>query len=232
MADLERGLLIHELTPAPSLSTGNWVAVDNGSNTYKTTIASLTTTASQNAYTYAQNASNSATAAASSATQAQTAAQSVNGAIVQATAQLQGYVNSAAESAASAEASEIHVRALVTSDYAKTAKSYAVGDTGYRPDEDRDNARFYCRTTQEISEETAGYVDEAEGYANTAQAAKTDAVNAKNQAANSYNQILSLLTLATFSVDIDTGLLMYDRNEAYTFNINTTTGNLEWEVVA
>lgn len=232
MADLEHGIEIHELTTAPSLSSGYWVPVDTGTRTYKTNINSLGAAAATNAQTYANNAAQSAAAAASSATQAQTAAQSVSGALIQATASLQRYVNSAAESAASAERSEINTRELVTSDYARTAKSYAVGDTGYRPGEDTDNARFYCRTTQEISEETAGYVDEAEGYANTAEAAKTDAVNAKNQAANSYNQILSLLTLATFSVDFETGLLMYDRNEAYTFNINTTTGDLEWEVVA
>lgn len=232
MADLEHGIEIHELDTAPSLSSGYFVAVDTGSRTYKTDINSLGAAAAVNAQAAANNAAGSASAAASSATQAATSAQSVSGALIQATSTLQGYVSNAAASAARAEAAEINVRTLVTSDYAKTAESYAVGGTGYRPDEDRDNARFYCRTAQEISEATAGYVDEAEGYANTAEAAKTDAVNAKNQAANSYDQILSLLTLATFSVDFDTGELMYDRNEAYTFNINTTTGNLEWEVVA
>lgn len=232
MADLEYGIQIHELDELSTIGSGNWLAIDTGTRTYKAKISKVNAATAANAQTYANAAAESATTAQSAATQAATSAQSVSGALITATAQLQRYVNSAAESAASAATSEINTRLLVTSDYAKTAKSYAVGDTGYRPDEDRDNARFYCRTTQEISEETAGYVDEAEGYANTAQAAKTDAVNAKNQAANSYNQILSLLTLATFSVDIDTGELMYDRNEAYTFNINTTTGNLEWEVVA
>lgn len=230
MPDLERGLTIHELSNAPSLSTSHYVAVDNGTNTYKTTINALTTTASQNAQTYAQNAAASASAAASSATQAQTAAQGVNAAVIQATHELQTYADEAQASANAAAASEARTRALVTSDYAKTAKSYAVGDTGYRSGEDTDNAMYYCRKTQQIHDETEGYTEDAEDSANAAESAKEDAESARDTAESALGQISNLLSLAQFTVDFSTGLLMYDRNEAYTFNINTVTGNLEWEV--
>lgn len=232
MANLERGLQIHELLTALTVHSGDYIAIDDGTTTYKTTVGSVSTAAAQNAQTYANQAASSATAAASSATQAATSAQSVNGAIIQATSTLQGYVNAAQASAASAAVSEANTRALVTSDYAKTAKSYAVGDTGYRPGEETDNARYYSRITQQISDETAEYVDISEENANIAINCKTDAEEAKEDAESARDQVIDLLTLATFTVDFTTGNLMYDRNEAYTFNINTQTGNLEWEVVA
>lgn len=232
MANLERGLQIHELITASTVHSGDYIAIDDGTTTYKTDIGSLNQASAASAQTYANQAAEKATEAGSYATQAATSAQSVNGAIIQATSTLQGYVNAAATSAASAATSEANTRALVTSDYAKTAKSYAVGDTGYRPGEETDNARYYSRITQQISDETAEYVDISEENANIAINCKTDAEEAKEDAESARDQVIDLLTLATFTVDFTTGNLMYDRNEAYTFNINTQTGNLEWEVVA
>jgi hypothetical protein len=36
----------------------------------------------------------------------------------------------------------------------------------------------------------------------------------------------------TFTVDLTTGEVIYTMNNVYSFNINQTTGELEWEVVA
>lgn len=51
------------------------------------------------------------------------------------------------------------------------------------------------------------------------------------QSQETYFRVLSLLSLATFTVDFQTGELIYTMNEVYSFEINTTTGNLEWEVI-
>ena len=174
MADLEHGIEIHELTTAPSLSTNYWVPVDTGAVTYKTKISSLTTTASQNAYTYAQDASDSATSAASSASAAQTAAQSVSGALSEATTTLQGYVHDAQAAADSAAASASTAASLVTSDYARTAKSYAVGDTGYRAGEDTDNSKYYKEQSAHYSVVSGSYCTMSGNYATASEESKNN----------------------------------------------------------
>lgn len=224
MADLERGLKIHELETAESVSSSSYVAIDDGTNTKKVSIAVLNTTGSETAATYAQQAESYALEARNSATTAQTAAQSVTDAMHIATAQLQGYVDEADDAAAYAGICKQKIESLVTSDYAKLAQSYAVGATGYREHEDTDNAEYYA--------EQAGIsADNASASASVALSAADEATPAAEQAVSAYNQILALLTLATFTVDFTTGNLMYDRNEAYNFEIDTDTGNLEWEVV-
>ena len=158
MADLEHGLTIHELELAETISGDSFVAIDDGTNTKKAKIANLNSASAQTAQTYAQAAAASAAASASSATQAQTSAQSIQSAMVQATSQLQGYVDDAAASASSAAASEANIRGLITSDYAKLARSYATGDSGYREGEETDNAKYY-------SEQSESYVDDAAAQA-------------------------------------------------------------------
>lgn len=225
MADLERGLNIHELDTVETVSGDMYVALDDGTNTKKAKIVDLNAASAENAQTYAQNAANSATAAASSATQAQTAAQSIQASIITATSQLQGYVDEAADSARSAANSEATIRTLITSDYAKTAKSYAVGDTGYREGENTDNAAFYCREAQ-------GSAESASISANTATSAASDVARVSAEAEALMAETRIYLTQVSFSVDFTTGNLMYTPTEAYDFTINTDTGNLEWEVTA
>lgn len=158
MADLEHGLTIHELELTETISGDFFVAVDDGTNTKKAKVANLNSASATSAQTYAQEAAASAAASASSATQAQTSAQSIQSAMVQATSQLQGYVDDAAASASNAAASEANIRGLITSDYAKLARSYATGDSGYREGEETDNAKYY-------SEQSESYVDDAAAQA-------------------------------------------------------------------
>lgn len=61
-----------------------------------------------------------------------------------------------------------------------------------------------------------------ETYATTAEDAADDAEAA-------LEEIRTTLAIPTFTVDFATGELIYDSNIAYTFLINQTTGNLEWE---
>ena len=60
------------------------------------------------------------------------------------------------------------------------------------------------------------YADQAEDAADDAEAALAE--------------IRSTLAIPTFTVNFSTGELIYDDNLTYTFLINQTSGNLEWEV--
>jgi len=59
----------------------------------------------------------------------------------------------------------------------------------------------------------------------------TEAENAASDAADSVQEIRDILVIPTFTVDFTTGELMYDHDLNYTFLINQTSGNLEWEVI-
>lgn len=225
MADLEHGLRINELTEATEPSTANFLAIDDGTNTYKVTIATLNRTGSETASTYAEAAEVSAQQAQSYCNQAQTAVQSINDVVTAVSSQLQEYVNEAADSAASAEVSRRKIESLITSDYARMAKSYAVGDTGYRDGEQTDNAKYYAEQAA-ISEENAST------SANTAVSAASDATEVSTEAIALLEETRVYLTQVTFTVDFITGNIIYNPTEAYNFTINTETGNLEWEVIA
>ena len=70
---------------------------------------------------------------------------------------------------------------------------------------------------------------DAVNAANTASNAKTDAVQAANDAQGALAAINALLNDPHFTIDFTTGELMYDSG-MFNFQVNTTTGNLEWEV--
>ena len=59
----------------------------------------------------------------------------------------------------------------------------------------------------------------------------TEAENAAQDAADSVEEIRDILVIPSFSVDFTTGELIYTNNLSYTFSINQTTGNLEWEAI-
>ena len=70
----------------------------------------------------------------------------------------------------------------------------------------------------------ATYQNNARYYAQQAQSIKDECDVVLDEVIAGANQV-------TFTVDFITGELMYSSNAIYNFEINTTTGNLEWEVV-
>ena len=81
---------------------------------------------------------------------------------------------------------------------------------------------------QDVSIASAAKTDAVDA-ANTASTAKTDAEQAASDAQGALDAITALLNDPHFTIDFTTGELMYDSN-MFNFQINTTTGNLEWEV--
>ena len=72
--------------------------------------------------------------------------------------------------------------------------------------------------------------DTAEDAAESATASEQAATTAADEATTAAETIEELLGVPTFSVDFSTGQLTYSIDTIYTFTINTTTGDLEWEV--
>ena len=94
--------------------------------------------------------------------------------------------------------------------YSNLSKSYAVGtDNEIRENDAEDNAKKYCETAKTASTDCKSYSENAKAY--------LDEITKKVQATG-------------FEIDFTTGELIQNTNNEYTFMINQTTGNLEWEV--
>lgn len=122
-----------EIVRAAATEAKSWAVGGTGSREGEDT---------DNAKYYAGTAAAEAAKAAESAGQAEGSAQASAGS-ASASAQ------SAEESAASASESDTSAQASATS--ATTSKSWAVGGTGTRPGEDRDNAKYYSDIAKEIA---------------------------------------------------------------------------------
>ncbi len=167
-----------------------------------------------NAKYYSQQSADSATASAGSASdsadsEANAAASERNAAASETAAKSAGVRAAASETAAAGSAND----AL---SYAHLSESWAVGERNGVPvpssdDTYENNSKYYAGQAA-LSAETA------EGYAD-------DAADIKAEITAMIGQVL-------FFVDYTTGNLMYTDDNPYTFQINTTTGNLEWEVIS
>lgn len=81
----------------------------------------------------------------------------------------------------------------------------------------------------------------AQNAANSAQSAYTNAIRSEvgsdrsaqsaRDAANTLTEVIKRSGMTQFSVDFETGNLIYTNEASYRFKINRLTGNLEWEVV-
>lgn len=95
-----------------------------------------------------------------------------------------------------------------SSDYSTTSKSWAVGDTGSREGEDTDNSKFYSQVAQNINDDSQKVLADAKAILEAAQ---------------------KKITGANFTVDMNTGMLLYNDDSDYIFHIDETTGELMWD---
>lgn len=68
-------------------------------------------------------------------------------------------------------------------------------------------------------------------YHNNSKFYADEAKTSEENASDILDQIVDAVSMVTFTVDFATGDLVYSSDATYSFSINTTTGNLEWEVV-
>lgn len=92
------------------------------------------------------------------------------------------------------------------------SESYAVGGTATRPGEDTDNSKYYSEQSKASSETSKAYLDKVE--------------QAGNEALDKINNAVDVNT-PNFTVDLSTGHLMYESTR-FVFDVNETTGHLEW----
>lgn len=122
------------------------------------------------------------------------------------------YRTEAATSAQNASASETSAQTSATnaSDSATLSRSWAVGDTNTRTGEETNNSKYYCQMSEAHAGTSQRYAEEAEDTIDT---------------------VRELTIKTSFTVNFLTGELEYVSPDI-TFLVNTTTGNLDWEVAA
>ena len=167
-----------------------------------------------NAKYYSEQSADSATASAGSASdsadsEANAAASERNAAASETAAKSAGVRAAASETAAAGSAND----AL---SYAHLSESWAVGERNGVPvpssdDTYENNSKYYAGQAALSAETAEGHADDA---------------------ADIKEEIITMIGQVLFFVDYTTGNLMYTDDNPYTFRINTTTGNLEWEVIS
>lgn len=80
--------------------------------------------------------------------------------------------------------------------------------------------------------EASASATNASNSATAASASETAAETYKDMAEAAAEAAAEIIGATTITVDYETGNLVYSNDAYYLFAINTTTGNLEWEVVA
>lgn len=87
------------------------------------------------------------------------------------------------------------------------------------------------RSGTDVPSTDPAYHNNSLWYSQQAATSETNAAQSASDALGAASQISSLLQVPQFTVDFTTGNLMYTMDAVYSFVINTTTGNLEWEVI-
>ena len=187
---------------------------------YEAAAALDATSASESADAAAASAEAAATSASNSQSYAESAETSMQetrenlAAVEEKAEEILGYDSSAQESADEAAASALAASgsAMEASGYATTASSYASAAS--------------TSATRAANSATA-----ASNSATAAANSATDAYNSVGDCQDIKGMIEVMVAQSLFTVDFTTGNLMYTNETTYNFMINTTTGNLEWEVV-
>lgn len=87
------------------------------------------------------------------------------------------------------------------------------------------------RSGSDVPSTDPAYHNNSLWYSQQAATSETNAAQCASDALGAASEISSLLQVPQFTVDFTTGNLMYTMDAVYSFVINTTTGNLEWEVI-
>ena len=100
--------------------------------------------------------------------------------------------------------------------YAEDSEAWAIGERGGVP----------------VTDEDETYQNNSKWYATQSGNSAESALETKGECENILEQVQAAASNFIFNIDYESGLLMYEDTSNYSFEINRTTGNLEWEVVA
>lgn len=100
--------------------------------------------------------------------------------------------------------------------YAEDSEAWAVGQ----------------RNGTDVSALDPTYQNNSKYYSEQSAGSASDALTTKAECEEILVEVQAAASNFHFEVDFNTGLMMYDNTSNYQFQINTVSGNLEWEVVA
>lgn len=100
--------------------------------------------------------------------------------------------------------------------YAEDSEAWAVGQ----------------RQGVDVPDTDETYQNNSKWYAQQSSNSADSALITKGECEDILEQVQTAASNFQFWVDFETGEMMYEDTSNYSFSINTTTGNLEWEVVA
>ena len=226
MADIQ----INQLMESTVANDGDWIAIDNGNSTKKISVGNFNATGAQSASQSASEAYLSAQAAESAKTDAIQAKDDTEALITSAqtiVSNAETYAGEASTSAntASTAANTATAQAAIATNqanlaagyaanvdnFAKTAKSWAVGGTGTRQDEDTDNSKYYSQQahTSEINAATS----EANAATSETNAAASE-TNAAASESNAYTYAQNAAVSESNAADSETNAATSASNAA------------------
>ena len=100
--------------------------------------------------------------------------------------------------------------------YAEDSEAWAVGQ----------------RQGVDVPDTDETYQNNSKWHAQQSKNSADSALATKGECEDILEQVQAAASNFIFNIDYETGLLMYEDTSNYSFEINRTTGNLEWEVVA
>ena len=120
--------------------------------------------------------------------------------------------------------------------YSRISSSYAKGQTGLRTGEDTDNSSYYANISQSWARGATGLrtgedTNNSKYFSDLSQSIKDSTMAIRNDAAQLLQTATDRLTGLNILVNFADGCLYYDINSGIRLQVNTTTGNLDYEVV-
>lgn len=120
--------------------------------------------------------------------------------------------------------------------YSRIASSWARGQTGLRTGEDTNNASYFSGISQSWARGATGLrtgedTNNSKFFSDQAQSIKDSTMAIRNDAAQLLQTATDRLTGLNILVNYADGCLYYDINSGIRLQVNSTTGNLDYEVV-
>lgn len=120
--------------------------------------------------------------------------------------------------------------------YSRIASSWAKGQTGLRTGEDTNNASYFANLAQSWARGATGLrtgedTNNSKFFSDQAQSIKDSTMAIRNDAAQLLQSATDRLTGLNILVNFADGCLYYDINSGIRLQVNSTTGNLDYEIV-
>ena len=120
--------------------------------------------------------------------------------------------------------------------YSRIASSWAKGSTGLRTGEDTNNAQYFSQLSQSWTRGATGLrtgedTNNAKYFSDLSNSIRNATQTIKNEAADLLQTATNRLTGLNIMINFSDGCMYYDINSGVQMQINTTTGNLDYDII-